>query len=117
MKLSRTLLLSVPLLILAGCNSSSNGTHQAKVTKPEANYKFTESALKEIVEDREDYFEGMNLTYGGKYYNRIMYAEAFGDDLLITKMVDDHGNTLDVAVYNDRPYCYLYAPSWSTQHF
>ena len=111
MKLSRTLLLSVPLLILAGCNSSSNGTHQAKVTKPEANYKFTESALKEIVEDREDYFEGMNLTYGGKYYNRIMYAEAFGDDLLITKMVDDHGNTLDVAVYNDRPYCYLYAPS------
>ena len=53
MKQHRNLLLALPLIVLAGCNSSSSGTHKAKVAKPAADYKFTESALEgNQLEDR-----------------------------------------------------------------
>ncbi|MCG9630632.1 alpha/beta hydrolase [Vibrio sp. Isolate30] len=117
MKQYRNLLLALPLIVLAGCNSSSNGTHKAKVNKPVADYKFTESALGEIIEDREDYFEGMRLTYGNKSYNEVQYAEGFGNILLIAKLVDDQGQTIDVAIYNDRPSCYVYFPAGVVKTF
>ena len=109
MKLSRNLLLSVPLLVLAGCNSSSNGTHQAKATKPVADYKFTESALDAVIDERMDFFEGMRATYDGKSFNKIQFTEGFGNELLITRLVDAHGQTLDVAVFSDNDECYTYS--------
>lgn len=117
MKQYRNLLLALPLIVLAGCNSSSSGTHKAKVAKPAADYKFTESARDEIIEDREDYFEGMRLTYDGKSYEQVQYAEGFGDILLITRLADVHGQTIDVAVYNDRRSCYIYSPTTLLQTF
>ncbi|MEZ9056803.1 alpha/beta hydrolase [Vibrio pelagius] len=117
MKQYRNLLLALPLIALAGCNSTSNGTHKAKVAKPAADYKFTGSALDEIIEDREDYFEGMSLTYDGKSYHKVQFAEGFGNVLLIARLADDHGQTLDVAIYNDRPGCYIYSPKTRLKTF
>ncbi|WP_261903818.1 alpha/beta hydrolase [Vibrio fortis] len=107
MKQYRNLLLALPLIVLAGCNSSSNGTHKAKVNKPVADYKFTEDALKETVSDRMDFFEGIRLTFDGAVYETTEFSEGFGSDEVLAKLVDSNGNKVDVLLSVDNGSCFV----------
>ena len=107
MKQYRNLLLALPLIVLAGCNSSSSGTHKAKVAKPAADYKFSDSDLRETVNDRKEFLEGMRLTFDGKVYERTEFSEGFGSDEVLAKLVDRNGNKVDVLLSVESGSCFI----------
>lgn len=96
----RTILLAASLILLAGCNSGSHGgTSKTKPTataKPLANYKFTNEALTELVEERQEILESMRLSYDGTMYSKMEFAESFGDEVTLVKLADNNGNSLDL---------------------
>lgn len=77
----RKTLLALPLIILAGCNSSSNsGKWAGKATtkaqvKPKADYVFSSVKLGKLYQEREELQESMKLTYDGVQYDKIQFAE------------------------------------------
>lgn len=107
MKQYRNLLLALPLIVLAGCNSSSSGTHKVKVTKPAADYKFTDSDLRETVSERMDFLEGITLTFDGKVYEKTEFSEGSGSDEVLAKLVDRSGNKVDVLLSVESGSCLI----------
>ncbi|NOH96660.1 alpha/beta hydrolase [Vibrio sp. 99-70-13A1] len=113
MKSYRTLLLATPLIILVGCNSgspsSASKTKPAVVDKPLANYKFTEEAKREAVEERQEILEAMRLSYNGTMYSNMKFAEALGGATLI-KLSDNKGKSVDLYLQSaeDSEPCVIY---------
>lgn len=94
----RTFLLAAPLILLAGCNSgSSNNSSTTKpLLKPAANYQFTDAARDELLEERQDILNSMMLSYDGKAYSNVKFAESLGDENTLIQLADDNGNSIDL---------------------
>ncbi|WP_192891619.1 alpha/beta hydrolase [Vibrio bathopelagicus] len=94
----RKTLLALPLIILAGCNSSSNsgkaGT-KAQV-KPKADYVFSSVKLGKLYQEREELQEAMKLTYDGVQYDKIQFAEDISDKQKVVRLADSLGQSVDL---------------------
>ena len=77
----RKTLLALPLIILVGCNSSSNsgsssGNAATKAqVKPKADYVFSSAKLGKLYQERQEIQESMKLTYDGVPYETVQFAE------------------------------------------
>jgi len=99
-----TLLLATPLLLLAGCNSSSNdGKANASATsKPLANHKFTDAERDELLDERQQILESMRLVYQGQTYDKVSYAESFGEQMTLVKLAtSNNSHSLDLLLQNE----------------
>ncbi|WP_394246488.1 alpha/beta hydrolase [Vibrio profundi] len=105
MKYYRTLLLATPLLLLAGCNSSSNDSKSeaAATSKPLADHKFTDTERDELLDERQQILESMRLVYQGQTYDQVSFAESFGEQMTLVKLSTNNGShSLDLLLQNGR---------------
>ncbi|MEZ9277924.1 alpha/beta hydrolase [Vibrio sp. 10N.286.54.B2] len=94
----RKTLLALPLIILAGCNSSSNSgkpTTKAQV-KPKADYVFSSAKLGKLYQERQEIQESMKLTYDGVQYETIQFAEDISDEQKVIRLADSLGQSVDL---------------------
>lgn len=94
----RPLLLAAPLLFLSGCNSGSSNTASTTkpISKPVANYQFTDTDRTELLKERQDILNSMRLSYDGKTYSTINFAESLGDNNTLIQLTDIHENSIDL---------------------
>ncbi|MEZ8016887.1 alpha/beta hydrolase [Vibrio splendidus] len=94
----RKTLLALPLIILAGCNSSSNSgkpTIKAQV-KPKADYVFSSAKLGKLYQERQEIQESMKLTYDGVQYETIQFSEDISDEQKVIRLADSLGQSVDL---------------------
>lgn len=94
----RKTLLALPLIILAGCNSSSSSgkaTTKAQV-KPKADYVFSSVKLGKLYQEREELQESMKLTYGGVQYDQIQFAEDISEKQKVVRLASRLGQSVDL---------------------
>ncbi|SMY34989.1 alpha/beta hydrolase [Photobacterium andalusiense] len=95
----RKTLLALPLIILAGCNSSSNSnkTITKAQVKPKADYVFSSAKLDELYQERQEIQqEAMRLTYDGVQYNKILFAEDLNREQKVVRLADSLGRQIDL---------------------
>ncbi|CAK1852152.1 Lipoprotein [Vibrio crassostreae] len=94
----RKTLLALPLIILAGCNSSSSSgkaTTKAQV-KPKADYVFSSVKLGKLYQEREELQESMKLTYDGVQYDQIQFAEDISEKQKVVRLASRLGQSVDL---------------------
>ncbi|PTO66877.1 alpha/beta hydrolase [Vibrio splendidus] len=94
----RNALLALPLVLLAGCNSSSNSSKAATKAqvKPKADYVFSSAKLGELYQERQEVQESMELTYDGVQYETILFAEDISDKQKVVRLADSLGQSVDL---------------------
>ncbi|HAS26324.1 MAG TPA: alpha/beta hydrolase, partial [Vibrio sp.] len=94
----RKTLLALPLVLLAGCNSSSNSSKAATKAqvKPKADYVFSSAKLGELYQERQEVQESMELTYDGVQYETILFAEDISDKQKVVRLADSLGQSVDL---------------------
>lgn len=93
------LLLVVPLIVLAGCNSSSSSnTKSTAQAKPLANYNFSDYELASLLAERRPLLDSMSVNFDGTTYNRVRYAEELGEEQLVIRLQDNSDNDLDLFI-------------------
>ncbi|MCC4859248.1 alpha/beta hydrolase [Vibrio splendidus] len=94
----RNALLALPLVLLAGCNSSSNSGKAATKAqvKPKADYVFSSAKLGELYQERQEVQESMELTYDGVQYETILFAEDISDKQKVVRLADSLGQSVDL---------------------
>ncbi|CAK3079367.1 Alpha/beta hydrolase [Vibrio crassostreae] len=98
----RKTLLALPLIILAGCNSSSNsgsssGNAATKAqVKPKADYVFSSVKLGKLYQEREELQESMKLTYDGVLYDQIQFAEDISEKQKVVRLASRLGQSVDL---------------------
>ncbi|MEQ6347215.1 alpha/beta hydrolase [Vibrio cyclitrophicus] len=92
------ILLALPLILLAGCNSSSNSGKAANKVqmKPKADYVFSSAKLGELYQERQDLQESMKLTYDGVLYENIQFAEDISDKQKVVRLASRLGQSVDL---------------------
>lgn len=114
MKKVNALLLTMPLIILAGCNSSSSKDSSVKVqsAKPVADYTFTNAALVTLMEDREQILESMTINFNGNTYDQMKFAEELDESTTVIQLEDNKSNRLDLLLSsNNDGTCAIYKES------
>ena len=94
----RKTLLVLPLIILAGCNSSSSSvkaTTKAQV-KPKADYVFSSVKLGKLYQKREELYESMKVTYDGIQYDKVQFAEDIDDEIKVVRLASRLGQSVDL---------------------
>ena len=98
----RKTLLALPLILLAGCNSSSNsgsssGNAATKAqVKPKADYVFSSVKLGKLYQEREELQESMKLDYDGVQYETIQFAEEISDEQKVVRLASRLGQSVDL---------------------
>ncbi|MGF1815539.1 alpha/beta hydrolase [Vibrio splendidus] len=98
----RKTLLALPLIILVGCNSSSNsgsssGNAATKAqVKPKADYVFSSAKLGKLYQERQEIQESMKLTYDGVPYETVQFAEDISDEQKVIRLADSLGQSVDL---------------------
>ncbi len=92
----RKALLALPLIFLAGCNSSSSKADTKAQTKPKADYVFSSAKLGELYQERQELQEAMKLTYDGVQYEKIQFAEDISDKQKVVRLADSLGQSVDL---------------------
>ncbi|MEG3219440.1 alpha/beta hydrolase [Vibrio gigantis] len=94
----RKALLALPLILLAGCNSSSSSNKPATKAqaKPKADYVFSSAKLGELYQERQEFQEAMKLTYDGVQYEKILFAEDISDEQKVVRLADSLGQSVDL---------------------
>ncbi|NOJ06912.1 alpha/beta hydrolase [Vibrio splendidus] len=98
----RKTLLALPLILLAGCNSSSNsgsssGNAATKAqVKPKADYVFSSVKLGKLYQEREELQESMKLDYDGVQYETIQFAEELSDEQKVVRLASRLGQSVDL---------------------
>ncbi|ELH4835589.1 alpha/beta hydrolase [Vibrio harveyi] len=94
----RKTLLALPLIFLAGCNSSSDSgkaTTKAQV-KPKADYLFSSEKLDELYKERQGLQEAIKLDYDGVQYDTILFAENISRKQKVVRLADSLGHQVDL---------------------
>ncbi|WP_114634468.1 alpha/beta hydrolase [Vibrio splendidus] len=97
----RKTLLALPLIILVGCNSTSNSGKAADnaatkaQVKPKADYVFSSAKLGELYQERQEVQESMELTYDGVQYETILFAEDISDKQKVVRLASRLGQSVD----------------------
>lgn len=90
------LLLAMPFILLAGCNSSSS-SNENQAAKPVADYTFSSEKLADLVDEKVLYLDRVKLTLDGRVYDKTEFAISDGSEgLLLAKLVDLNENKVDV---------------------
>ncbi|MDE1224919.1 alpha/beta hydrolase [Vibrio aestuarianus] len=94
----RKTLLALPLILLAGCNSSSSSGKAATKAqvKPKADYVFSSARLGELYQERQEVQESMKLIYDGIQYENIQFAEDISDKQKVVRLVSRLGQSVDL---------------------
>lgn len=94
----RKTIFALSLILLAGCNSSSNtGQEKTKVqVKPKADYVFSSAKLEELYKERQELQEAIKLDYDGVQYENILFAEDISDKQKVIKLADSLGQSVDL---------------------
>ncbi|MGR5335073.1 alpha/beta hydrolase [Vibrio gigantis] len=92
----RKALLALPLIFLAGCNSSSSKADTKAQTKPKADYVFSSAKLGALYQERQELQEAMKLTYDGVQYKKILFAEDISDEQKVVRLADSLGQSVDL---------------------
>ncbi|WP_435250145.1 alpha/beta hydrolase [Vibrio sp. nBUS_14] len=94
----RKALLALPLILLAGCNSSSSSNKPATKAqaKPKADYVFSSVKLGKLYQEREELQKAMKLTYDGVQYETILFAEDISDVQKVVSLADSLGQSVDL---------------------
>ncbi|HHX8330480.1 TPA: alpha/beta hydrolase [Vibrio alginolyticus] len=96
----RKTIFSLPLIILAGCSSSSDAgqeTTKAQV-KPKADYVFSSAKLGELYKERQNVQKAIKLDYDGVQYDTILFAKDISDKQKIVRLSDDSGQSVDLYI-------------------
>ncbi|MFA0079591.1 alpha/beta hydrolase [Vibrio artabrorum] len=97
----RNVFLTLPLVLLAGCNSnlslsSGNPATKAQV-KPKADYEFSSAKLEKLYQERQEIQqEAMELTYDGVQYQKVQFAEDISEQQKVIRLVESHGQSVDL---------------------
>ncbi|MEZ8699109.1 alpha/beta hydrolase [Vibrio lentus] len=98
----RKTLLALPLILLAGCNSSSNSGKSAgnaatkAQVKPKADYVFSSVKLGKLYQEREELQESMKLDYDGVQYETIQFAEDISEKQKVVRLASRLGQSVDL---------------------
>lgn len=94
----RNALLALPLILLAGCNSSSNSGKAATKAqaKPQADYVFSSAKLGELYKERQEVQEAIKLDYNGVQYETVLFAEDISDKQKVVRLADSLGQSVDL---------------------
>ncbi|MCG9555123.1 alpha/beta hydrolase [Vibrio sp. Isolate31] len=94
----RKTLLALPLIFLAGCNSSSGSNKPATKAqaKPKADYVFSSVKLGELYQERQELQEAMKLNYDGVQYETILFAEDISDEQKVVRLSSRLGQSVDL---------------------
>ncbi|MCK8084286.1 alpha/beta hydrolase [Vibrio sp. 1CM8B] len=94
----RNALLALPLILLAGCNSSSNSgkTATKAQAKPQADYVFSSAKLGELYKERQEVQEAIKLDYDGVQYETVLFAEDISDKQKVVRLADSLGQSVDL---------------------
>ncbi|MBE8576325.1 alpha/beta hydrolase [Vibrio sp. OPT18] len=94
----RNALLALPLILLAGCNSSSNSGKAATKAqeKPQADYVFSSTKLGELYKERQEVQESIKLDYNGVQYETVLFAEDISDKQKVVRLADSLGQSVDL---------------------
>ncbi|WP_333912071.1 alpha/beta hydrolase [Vibrio coralliirubri] len=94
----RNTLLALPLILLAGCNSSSNSGKAATKAqaKPQADYVFSSAKLGELYKERQEVQESIKLDYNGVQYETVLFAEDISDKQKVVRLADSLGQSVDL---------------------
>jgi len=124
MKHLKSILLAAPLLVLAGCNSGSssntnnNVDKNSKVTKPAADYKFSQKDVDALMSERKVIFDALRVTYAGTSYENVLFAESMSEEILVIKLADADKNTIDLVLSSDDAMdCMIYRAKEPVQGF
>jgi hypothetical protein len=120
MKTINSILLAAPLIVLAGCNSSSSADKDTKpvLDKPLANYTFTSAALIDLMKEREQIFESMSVYFDGTTYNQMKFAETTPEGNLVVQLQDNSSNTIDIQLSEGQDdLCMIYSESKLRDYF
>ncbi|EGU32532.1 hypothetical protein [Vibrio scophthalmi] len=91
-------MLFIPLVILAGCNTSSSKTNSVQkiVAKPLTNYVYSDKKADKLMEERKQIIESIKVTYKGKAYHNVKFAEAIDSEQVVVKLVDVNDHEIDL---------------------
>ncbi|HAS6022050.1 TPA: alpha/beta hydrolase [Vibrio vulnificus] len=94
----RKTIFALPLILLTGCNSSSDtGQETTKAQlKPKADYVFSSAKLEELYKERQEIQEAIKLDYNGVQYETILFAEDISDEQKVIKLSDSLGQSVDL---------------------
>ena len=120
MNKSKLTLLLAPLVILAGCNSgsSSNNIDKKSVTKPVADYTFSNKELMSLMSEREEILNSIRINYQGNSYDKILFAENLSEEQLVIKLADQNNNKIDFMLSSDDEVkCVIYSSNTQVDVF
>ncbi|TMN37505.1 alpha/beta hydrolase [Pseudoalteromonas sp. S2755] len=114
----KTLVAVFCLASVVGCNSNSNSKttitpKPAETTDlPLANYRFSESELKELLDERAVVRSSVKLNFQGQLFDKVMFSEQLNDSQWIVKLENANGKNLDLLLDNSAEgTCFIYSPS------
>lgn len=91
------LLLAAPLVVLAGCHSSSNSDNASSAqAKPLTNYPFSDTELGALLAERKPLLESMSVNLGATSYNVVRYAEELGEEALVVRLQNSSDQEVDL---------------------
>ncbi|BFN34515.1 hypothetical protein VHTUMSATKI_47100 [Vibrio harveyi] len=104
------MLIVAPLVVLAGCNSSSSSsTKSTAQVKPLADYNFSDTELASLLAERRTVLDSISANFDGKTYNVVRYAEQLGEEQLVIRLQDRSDNGVDLFVTaGDASDCVIY---------
>lgn len=100
MRYPQCLFLTLPLIALSGCNSSSdsNSTTVKPQAKPLANYIFSQNEKDNLLEDRKPIQSAVSATFRSNVYDTLLFTESMGENSAIVKLADKTGDTIDIYI-------------------
>ncbi|EAS66055.1 alpha/beta hydrolase [Photobacterium angustum] len=80
-----------------------------KVTKPVADYNFTDEELRKLARERIEVLKSVKLTYDGQVYSQMLFGEGLDDNRAIIRLMNENNDTVDLMIdRNEKAECIIY---------
>ncbi|TMP32929.1 alpha/beta hydrolase [Pseudoalteromonas rubra] len=128
MKIYKLMMVAACIASVTGCNSGSSKSSSpitttksvtpAKTERPVADHNFSNSELEALLTERNQILTSVKMSFEGRSYNQVKYAEKLDEGQWVLKLQDSDSNTIDLWLSNaDDGDCLIYQPSVITDIF